>query len=128
MRRASLSKACPGIPLTTRKSAKAKGRKVEKMVVEKLQEAFGFTDEDVRQVPASISGEDIHFSQKARDKIGASFEVKSRAKIAVYDWFDQCERNAGGHTPVLVIKADRKKPLAIVDFDVLLEIMNGTAD
>ena len=114
--------------MTTRKSAKAKGRKLEKETVADLLDAFAeLTEEDVRVVPVSVAGEDLHLSSKARALLGSSFECKARAKIAVYDWFDQCKRNAGDHRPVLVMKADRKEKLAVVRWDDLLAMLEARA-
>ena len=107
----------------TRRTAQATGRGLEKLLVDKLRDATGLDEDHIKAVAASISGEDIHLSKVARATLGASFECKARAKISVYEWFEQCTRNAGEHTPVLVVKGDRKKPLAILDLDTLIQLL-----
>jgi hypothetical protein len=110
--------------VTTRQAAKAKGRRLEASVVEAILSVFpDLTDEDVTRVAASCGGEDIVFSKRAQAKLGLSVECKARKGIAVYAWHEQCRKNAGGRTPVTVIKADRKKPLALVDLDTLLALI-----
>jgi len=69
-------------------------------------------------------GEDIQLSPAARKLFPYSVECKSLKAIAVYKYYEQAEANCGKYEPLVVIKANRKKPLVLVDaeyfFDRLL--------
>lgn len=63
------------------------------------------------------NGEDILLSQNARKIIPFSIECKASKKgfTKIYDAIGQAVTNANGHTPLVVIKQDRQKPLVVVD-------------
>jgi hypothetical protein len=67
-------------------------------------------------------GEDIVMSQFAKDELPATFECKSLAKIAVYNYYEQCKSHGDGE-PVVIIKQNNSKPLAIIDAEVLFDLM-----
>lgn len=74
------------------------------------------------------NGSDIQLSQAAKASIPFDVECKSRAKIAlVYDALDQAKRDPD-RVPLAVIKADRKRPLAVIDLEDLLDLMRGRGD
>lgn len=80
--------------------------------------------DDVRSNPMGSQGEDILLSTRARELVPLSIECKSRATIAVYNWYDQSSTNCPkGSEPLVVLKADRKKPLAMVDAEYFFELM-----
>lgn len=61
-------------------------------------------------------GEDILLSPAARSLLPVSIECKSRANWAFYKDLDQAIANAPKDTqPILVVKANNKKPVVIVD-------------
>jgi len=69
-------------------------------------------------------GEDILLSTRARELVPLSIECKSRATIAVYNWYDQANTNCPeGVEPLVVFKADRKKPMVMVDAEYFFELM-----
>ena len=94
--------------------------KLQKWIVDKIKDMFFLYDMDVKSVPSGQQGEDIWLSSFIREKLPISIEAKSRAKLMVYDFYDQAERNSGDYEPVVVLKADRKKPLVLVDFEYFL--------
>lgn len=113
----------------SRRSAKAKGRKLESTIVEKLLETFPeLSPEDIQKVAASCSGEDIILSDKAKELLDISIEAKARKSMAVYAYHKQCVKNAGERNPVTVIKADRQKPLAIIELDYFLMLLKNNLD
>jgi hypothetical protein len=72
------------------------------------------------------TGEDIKLSKKAREQFPFSVECKSLASVAVYRHMEQAQANCPkGATPLVVIKENRKKPLAVLDFDYFMEMFNG---
>lgn len=67
-------------------------------------------------------GEDILLSPAARSLVPVSIECKSRANWAFYKDYDQAVSNAPkGTEPVLVLKANRRKPMVVVDAEYFFE-------
>jgi len=67
-------------------------------------------------------GEDIVMSQFAKDEIPASIECKSLAKVAVYKYYEQAQSH-GNYEPIVIIKQNGSKPLAVIDAEVLFNLM-----
>ena len=106
-------------------SAKAKGRKFQQYCRDKIIELLksnGVVPDDVKSTGMGQSGEDIQLSPKARSHLPISVECKSLKAIAVYKLYEQAEQYKDKGEPVLFIKADRKKPLAVVDLDYYLSL------
>lgn len=72
-------------------------------------------------------GEDVVMSQYAKDELPATFECKSLAKIAVYNYYEQCKQHGDGE-PIVIIKQNNSKPLAIIDAEVLFDLMSYNGD
>lgn len=100
-------------------SAKAKGRKLQQWWRDKITETlgpYGVVGEDVTSTSMGAGGEDVVLSPFARKLLPISTECKSRKSMkTLYDWYVQANTNSGVWEPVVVIKADRKKPLVLVD-------------
>lgn len=102
-------------------SAKAKGRKLQQYVRDKLLTIFPTLEkDDIKSTSMGASGEDILLSPAARRKFPYSVECKSHASFAVYKHFEQAEENSDRYEPLLIIKANRKKPLVVLDLDHFL--------
>ncbi|MDH7971053.1 hypothetical protein QH494_02570 [Sphingomonas sp. AR_OL41] len=112
----------------TTASAKAKGRNLQKSVVSSLLERHPtLTADDVVSCPMGSNGADIKLSQAAKAAIPFDFECKARAKIAmVYEALDQARRSPD-RIPLAVIKADRKRPLAVIDLETFLSLISDRA-
>jgi hypothetical protein len=54
-----------------------------------------------------------------------SIECKRRATIAIYDWWHQaCDSaEAKKRVPILIVKADRKKPLVVMDLREFMKLI-----
>lgn len=100
-------------------SAKAKGRRLQQLVRDKILALFpALTDQDVRSTGMGQSGEDIQMASQARRLFPYSVECKAQKNIAIYKFVDQCDANCPANAePLIVIKADRRKPLAVLDLD-----------
>lgn len=110
-------------------SAKAKGRTLQKYVRDKILALFPKLEpDDVRSTSMGAGGEDIQLSPAARKLFPFSVECKSIKKSATYGLYDQAVANAGKHTPLLVLKINRRKPLAILDLDDFLKLIGGTRE
>jgi hypothetical protein len=100
-------------------SAKAKGRNLQKKVVELILKACpSLEPDDVVSRSMGASGEDIMLSPAARSLLPLSIECKSRASYAFYKDYDQaCVNAPKGAEPVLVAKANHRNPVVIIDAD-----------
>ena len=68
-------------------------------------------------------GEDVKLSPHARDLIPFQFECKSLAKVAMYSHYDQAHTH-GTHEPVVIIKQNGRKPLAVLDAAAFFDIIS----
>lgn len=69
------------------------------------------------------SGDDIKLSSSGFRLFPYAVECKSLKAIAVYRFYEQRVPKEG-HT-LVVIKENKKKPLAIVDFEHFMELISG---
>jgi hypothetical protein len=104
-------------------SAKAKGRLLQQLVAKKLRESFPqFTELDISSTSMGVSGEDVKLSQPAKNLLKIQVECKNRAKIAVYQDYAQAKTH-GNVEPVVVLKQNHSKPLALVDLDYFIQLL-----
>ena len=109
-------------------SAKAKGRLLQNMVRDRLLQMYPHLEPetDVRSALMGETGEDVKLSKKARQLFPYSVECKSLKTISVFRHYEQAQANCPeGAMPLVVIKENRKKPLAVVDFDYFMEHLHG---
>jgi hypothetical protein len=101
------------------RSKKAKGKLLQNKVRDMILEKYPQLDpeEDVKSAIMGESGEDVQLTKKARKLFPFSVECKSLANIAVYKYYEQATANANKGEPLVVIKANRKKPLVLVDLE-----------
>ena len=110
----------------TPQSAKAKGRLLQQKVVAAILARFpNLQKDDVRSTSMGAGGEDVQLSPLARSTIGKlTVECKSRSRVAIYPWYFQCLMNAPKDTkPLLVVKQNNAKPLACVDFEDYMDMV-----
>ena len=105
-------------------SAKAKGRNLQKWVVQKLIEHLHLDEEDLESRPMGSSGEDIIMGKQSRQVFPYSVECKNQEKVNVWEAYAQAEQNCKGYEPVVVIKRNRQKPLVLVDAEHFVELCN----
>lgn len=98
-------------------SAKAKGRKLQQWVRDLILSIHkGLEQDDVRSTSMGAGGEDIQLSPAARKLVPLSIECKSIARFAGYKFYDQAKENCPKKAePIVVVKADRRDPLVMVD-------------
>jgi len=108
-------------------SGKAKGRRLQQLVRDAILDMFPELEpDDCRSTAMGSSGEDIQLSPKARATIPISVECKARKSFKTfYDFYEQA-RGQGKGEPVVVIKQDRAKPLALVDMQFLLKLLRDS--
>lgn len=104
-------------------SAKAKGRRLQQAVRDAVLDAFPSLEaDDVRSTSMGAGGEDVQLSPAARKLFPYSVECKNLAKIAVFNYYEQATGH-GDHEPLVVIKQNRSKALAVVDFDHFMDLV-----
>ncbi|MCK9288736.1 MAG: hypothetical protein M0P29_14365, partial [Sphaerochaetaceae bacterium] len=103
----------------------AKGREFQKYVAECLQEILGLPPEDVVSRPMGSPGLDIMMSADVREKFPFGIECKRQEKLAIPEWWRQCEENARkeGLTPLLVFRRSREDALAVLRWKDLLALV-----
>ena len=96
-------------------SAKAKGRMLQQWVRHKiLYHNPELKEDDVRSTSMGAGGEDVQLSPAARVLFPYQTECKNRSKMAIYADYEQAQEH-GDCEPLLIVKANHKKPLAVVD-------------
>lgn len=101
-------------------SAKAKGRRLQQHVRDRIRETFGLQEDDVQSRSTSAPGEDIMLSPYARELFPFSVECKNVQRLNLWDSWQQAKDNAGVHEPLLVISRNRDEVLVVLRLDTLL--------
>lgn len=105
------------------KSAKAKGRLFQNLIRSYLIFWLCLTDEDVTTAIMGEKGADIKIVLSKRFMFNYKIECKAQKKgfSAVYKALEQCKNHPGDEEPLLFIKQDRQKPLAILDAEYFIK-------
>lgn len=106
-------------------SCKAKGRNLQKWVVQQLI-AFGIAPKgDVESRPMGSGGEDIIIGNMTRQRFPFSIECKNTEKLNVWNAYHQAVENSNGYVPLLIIKRNHSAPLAVVDATYFFNLIKG---
>ena len=107
------------------KSRKAKGRRLQNFVRDKILKAFRhLKPKDVQCVENYAPGPDIILSKVARKLCPYQFEIKNQEKMkTVYDFYKQASKNARKSEPVVVMKMNTRDPLVVINFEHFLELI-----
>ena len=105
-------------------SRRAKGRLLQIIVRDKILKAFPhLKPEDVVIAKNGENGEDIKLSRIAKRLIQHQFECKNQQKLlTLYKFFRQATKH-GKLDPVLIIKLNSRKPLAVIDLDHFISLI-----
>ena len=106
-------------------SAKAKGRRLQQWVAKMLVEHLGADEEDLESRPMGSSGEDIIMGKQTRQIFSYSVECKNQEKVNIWSAMEQAESNCKSYEPLVVIKKNGKKPLAVIDAEYFVEMHKG---
>ena len=110
--------------MTKPKSAKAKGRRLQNLVRDTLREVYpSLHEDDITSQTMGMPGEDIVLSPAARKVIPYSFECKNQERLDLWKSLEQALENCRGRKPVLIIKRNRSKVYAVIEYDVLLDLI-----
>lgn len=111
-------------------SAKAKGRRLQQLVRDKIRELLkphGVVAEDVESRGMGQGGSDVILSPLAKKHLPVEIECKARKSWAVYEPYEQAKTH-GDLQPILVIKGDRKEPLVVMSLDYWMELEGCTKE
>lgn len=105
------------------RSAKNKGKRLEKWIAAQVRAAYPLlTDDDVRVNIGAETGEDLKLSSKAKHVFPYSVEAKNRETFkTLYGFYKQAAQHPG--EPLLVIKMNHEEPLAILNADYFFELI-----
>lgn len=103
-------------------SAKAKGRKLQQWVVSKLIALLGFDEEDVKSTPMGAPGEDVWLAKMVLLKFPYSVEAKNQERVSIWASYEQATSNCRGYEPLLIIKKNGHKPLAVLDAEYFIQL------
>ena len=106
-------------------SCKAKGRRLQQMVVNDLLRLYPqLSCDDIRSTTMGVRGEDVQLSPAARLVIPFSFEAKNVEKLNVWSAIEQARANAPTNTqPVVVMKKNNEKPHVVISWDLFVQLM-----
>jgi len=102
-----------------------KGKKLQRILRDKLLAAFPdhLTSKDIKVAKTGQNGEDLKISRIARRLIPFQFEAKSQQKFKVlYSFYDQACKH-GRYEPVLVVKQNSRRALAVIDLDQFIDLI-----
>ena len=102
-------------------SAKAKGRKLQQWVRDKLIVHLSVHPEDIESRSMGAGGEDLIMARAARQKFPHSVECKNVEKLNVWDAYEQSASNCGDYEPIVIIKKNGKKPLVVIDAEYFIK-------
>jgi hypothetical protein len=106
-------------------SAKAKGRRLQQWVRDKLIEMLDVHPEDIESRSMGAGGEDLIMARAARQKFPYSIECKNVEKLNVWEAYEQAQANSGDYEPIVVMKKNGKKPLVVVDAEYYIQLHGG---
>ena len=101
-----------------------KGRKLQKLVAEKILKTFRhLRKSDVQVAATGVNGPDIKLSRIAKRLVPYQFETKSQQRMkTIYSWHKQSEKNTN-LDGVLVMKMNGKNPLVVIDMDLFFDLI-----
>ena len=110
----------------TKKSAKAKGNKLETIVANFYARKL---DSDAKRMPRSGAVEGFKADVLKRFYDGWKDECKWRKKMAIYDFWQQAqEQGSSNDKPVLHIKADNKPVLVVIRIEDYFDMREELQD
>lgn len=107
------------------RSVKAKGRRLQNLVRDKLREAFpSLHEDDIQSQTMGMGGEDIVRSPAARERIPFTFECKNVERLQIWKAIEQCTSNNHYYeSPAVVFKKNRKDPFVAIPLDVFIDLI-----
>ena len=102
--------------MNSARSAKAKGRRLQNLVRDKLRAKFIILEEDdIKSQTMGMTGEDIVLSPAARKLIPFSIECKNVEKLNIWKSLKQAESNVHKDATALLIITRNNTPVYVVE-------------
>lgn len=109
------------------RSAKNKGKRLQKQVQQLLLEKTGHTglvDGDIENTVMGESGRDIKLSPAAEKVIPFDIECKNQEKLNIWSALTQARDNTkDGRIPMLVFSKNRSDIYAVIQLEKLLDLL-----
>tara|TARA_R110002012_G_scaffold217312_1_gene388516 strand:+ start:281 stop:544 length:264 start_codon:yes stop_codon:yes gene_type:complete len=80
-------------------------------------------EDDIKSQTMGMPGEDIVLSPAAKKIISYSFECKNKERLDLWKSLEQALENSGSRQPVLVIKRNRSRVYAVLEYDAFLDLI-----
>ena len=110
--------------MSSPKSSKAKGRRLQNFVRDILREIFSSLEpDDIKSQTMGMCGEDIVLSPAAKKLIPYSFECKNQERLDLWGALKQTEDNCEDRVPVLVFKRNRTDTYVTIPFNHFVKIL-----
>lgn len=109
---------------TTTASRKAKGRKLQQLIRDKILLMFHeLTENDVQSTPMGVSGIDVQLSEAARKKFPYAIESKNQEKLNIWSALEQSAGDNRDLTPLLIFKRNRSEVYCALRFDDFMSLI-----
>ena len=108
------------------KASKAKGRRLQNLVRDKLREIYTskLHEDDIKSQTMGMTGEDIVLSPAAREVCPFSFECKNVERLQMWQAIEQCEANKPDvSAPAIVFKKNGKEPYVAIPFTIFCDML-----
>tara|TARA_R110000751_G_scaffold15954_2_gene51143 strand:- start:697 stop:972 length:276 start_codon:yes stop_codon:yes gene_type:complete len=89
-----------------------------------LVKAFDLEVDDVFSRSMGASGEDVMLSPRARVLFPYSVECKNVEKFNMWQSYKQASDNSGDYEPIVFVKRNHHKPLAVVDAEHFIGVIS----
>ena len=73
-------------------------------------------------------GEDLIMARAAREKFPFSIEAKNQESGNVWKAYEQAQANAKSYEPLVIMKKNNQKPVAVLDAEVFFDMMREVND
>jgi len=117
--------------MSSPKSSKAKGRRLQNLIRDKLRAAFSslLEEDDIKSQTMGMTGEDIVLSPAARKLIPYSIECKNVERLNVWQCLKQTEDNTHEEcSPALVIKRNQTNPYIMIPIDIWISTISQSSE
>lgn len=107
-------------------SAKAKGRKLQQFVAERIRAMHPeLTEDDAHSTPMGCGGADVRLSTAAKEVFPFEVECKrAEGWKKLYDVMDQASSH-GELSSIAVIRSNRREALVVMSWDDFERLHNG---
>lgn len=105
----------------TVRSRKARGRRLQQWVRDKLLDLLPVTTRDIESTTMGDTGADVKLSEKAFNYFPFEVECKNQERLNIWESYKQAQGHGQGE-PLLIIKRNHTKPLAVIDAEYFLEL------